>query len=66
MPVELYNNDGCVGAALGAGIGAGIYVNYNEAFSNFKPLKRVEVTNKELYDSLYSKWKNELDRKLGE
>src|SRR3954452_715271 len=38
VPVELYSNDGSVGAALGAGIGANIYKTYNEAFQNLKPL----------------------------
>ncbi len=45
VAVELYSNDGSVGAALGAGIGAGIYKTADEAFSQFKPLKKVEPTN---------------------
>ena len=36
-PVELYNCDGSVGAALGAGIGATIFVNEKEAFANRQP-----------------------------
>ena len=38
--IELYNTDGSVGAAKGAGIGAGIYRNAQEAFST---LERLEV-----------------------
>jgi len=61
VTVELYENDGSVGAALGAGIGAGIYTTSKEAFSQFKPLKKVEPTNTKLYDKLYGTWKNLLD-----
>lgn len=64
VPVELYSNDGSVGAALGAGIGAGIYKNFDDAFSQFKPLKKVEPTNTELFDELYIKWKNLLELHL--
>ena len=61
VTVELYENDGSVGAALGAGIGAGIYTTSKEAFSQFKPLKKVEPTNTKLYDKLYGTWKNLLE-----
>ena len=64
--VELYANDGSVGAALGAGIGAGIYKNFDEAFSQFKPLKKIEPTNTELYNDLYPDWKKLLENYLNE
>ena len=64
VPVELFQNDGSVGAALGAGIGAGIFSDYKEAFNNLKPLKRVEVSKASLYEGLYSKWKEQLDKYL--
>lgn len=64
VPVELYQNDGSVGAALGAGIGAGIFPDYTAAFKNFKPLKKVEVTNAKQYDGLYQQWKKELQSRL--
>lgn len=64
VAVELYANDGSVGAALGAGIGAGIYKTYDEAFINFKPIKIVEPTNVELYDEMYVKWKKLLEKHL--
>ncbi|HWH63106.1 MAG TPA: FGGY-family carbohydrate kinase, partial [Ginsengibacter sp.] len=57
VAVELYSNDGSIGAALGAGIGAGIYKTSNEAFSQFKPIKKVESVNTELYNTLYNDWK---------
>jgi xylulokinase len=40
--IELYNTDGSVGAARGAGIGAGIYKNETEAFATLK--KMITVT----------------------
>ena len=64
--VELYANDGSVGAALGAGIGAGIYKTFDEAFSKFKPLKKIEPTNTELYNELYLDWKKLLEKYLDE
>jgi xylulokinase len=64
VPVELYSNDGSVGAALGAGIGVGIYKNFEEAFSQFKILKKVEPTNTSLYDHLYENWKKLLETHL--
>jgi xylulokinase len=60
VPVELYNCDGSVGAATGAGIGAGIYESAKEAFHNFKPLKLIEPTKAKLYNQLYNRWKEKL------
>ena len=42
VPVELYENDGSAGAALGAGIGAGIFQNAKDAFTMAKPLQLIE------------------------
>lgn len=64
VSVELYQNDGSVGAALGAGIGAGICTSFHEAFSNFKPITKVEPTDTKLFDELYLNWKNLLEQKL--
>lgn len=64
ISVELYNNDGSTGAALGAGIGAGVYKNFNEAFAQFKPIKKIEPDNAQLYDALYFNWKKLLERYL--
>jgi xylulokinase len=61
VPVELYNCDGSVGAATGAGIGAGIFASAKEAFQNFKPLKLIEPTNAKLYDEFYDRWKSALN-----
>jgi xylulokinase len=66
VPVELYNNDGSVGAALGAGMGAKIFNNKQEAFGGLKKIKVVEpgVPEKELYASMYLNWKALLERQL--
>src|SRR5690606_8576454 len=63
IAVELYENDGSRGAAVGAGIGAGIYKSYEEAFVNFKPLEKFEPDNTSLYEDLYQGWKSLLESK---
>ena len=40
--IELYDTDGSVGAAKGAGIGAGIYKDNNEAFASLDKLQVIE------------------------
>ena len=40
--IELCDTDGSVGAARGAGIGAGIYADHNEAFASLKKLQVIE------------------------
>lgn len=62
VPVELYNCDGSVGAATGAGIGAGIYASAKEAFQTFKPVKLIAPTKEKLYNELYEKWKAALNQ----
>jgi xylulokinase len=58
--IELYDTDGAVGAAKGAGIGAGIYKTPEEAFATLRKLSIVEpnVRNKAAYQSAYERWKN--------
>ena len=63
-PVELYENDGSVGAALGAGIGAKIFADEKEAFKNMKRLKIIEPNVNNEYDVYYEKWKEYLMKKL--
>ena len=63
-PVELYNCDGSVGAAIGAGIGAKIFASEREAFIHLKPLEKIEPTENSLYDDLYAEWKNLLLQKI--
>lgn len=65
IPVELHNCDGSVGAALGAGIGAGIYKHPKEAFSNATPLAVVEPDSTvQQYNALYEEWNTLLQKQL--
>jgi xylulokinase len=56
--IELYNTDGSVGAARGAGIGAGIYQNAEEAFSTLKKIMVItpEENDIEATKSAYKLW----------
>jgi xylulokinase len=56
--IHLYNTDGSIGAARGAGVGCGYYKSVKEAFAG---LKEVGVTTPDkaktdAYDEAYSKW----------
>jgi xylulokinase len=57
--IELYDTDGSVGAAKGAGIGAGIYSSAKEAFSSLKKLSVVEpvAADAAAYKAAYERWK---------
>lgn len=61
--IELYNTDGSVGAARGAGIGAGIYTNFEEAFVSLKKIQIVEPEkeNVEATRQAYERWLNFLN-----
>jgi len=64
--IELYNTDGSVGAARGAGIGSGYYASANEAFANLTKLETVEpdAGKKAEYKSAYEKWTDQLNKEL--
>jgi xylulokinase len=64
VPVELYQTDGSVGAALGGGIGAGIYKDHSSAFAQRRPLKIIEPAHGETYNTLYGEWKYLLEAQL--
>ena len=64
VPVELYESDGSVGAALGAGIGVGFFKETAEAFSRRKVLDVIVPDKVDLYNELYVRWKEVLDRHL--
>ncbi len=57
--IELFNTDGSVGAATGAGIGAGIYASNDEAFASLKKLLVVEPESQKVsqYEEAYQRWK---------
>ena len=56
--LELYNTDGSVGAARGAGIGAGIYTTPAEAFANLQQLQTLEPNQERQtqYQEAYQHW----------
>jgi xylulokinase len=62
VPVELYENDGSVGAALGSGIGSGTFSTAAEAFQNIKALQFVEPTKTEAYEPVYQSWLGYLNK----
>jgi len=58
VPVELYKNDGSVGAALGAGIGSKIFASPAEAFSKMEKIKVIEPASNNKFEPVYQDWKN--------
>lgn len=58
--IDLYDTDGSVGAAKGAGIGAGIYKDNNEAFATLEKLAVIEPSRSEEYTEAYELWKSRL------
>lgn len=62
--VELYNTDGSVGAARGAGLGLGYYKNYKEAFSGMEKLSVIkpDKKKKQVYEEVYQLWKKDLEK----
>ncbi|MBD5333197.1 MAG: carbohydrate kinase [Bacteroides sp.] len=60
--IELYNTDGSVGAAKGAGIGAGIYTDNNEAFASLEKIEVIEpvAADAGAYADAYALWKERL------
>ena len=65
--IELYETDGSVGAAKGAGMGCGIYKDNNEAFASLKKLSVIEPDEKHRNEYLeaYTLWKEKLQRLAG-
>jgi len=62
--IELYDTDGSIGAANGAGIGSGIFGSFEEAFENLNRRMVVEPANKEpeKYGEAYEHWKAILEK----
>lgn len=56
--IEIYDTDGAVGAAKGAGIGAGIYKDHHEAFATLKKTDVIEPAHEAAYKAAYERWKN--------
>ncbi len=70
--IELYETDGSLGAARGAGIGVGIYRSVDEAFKTLEKRKEVLPTigillhkdQNDKYAEAYATWKSHLERAL--
>jgi len=62
--IDLYETDGSVGAAKGAGMGAGIYKSADDAFSTLKHIRTIEpdVKNRQAYEDAYQLWENRLNK----
>ena len=62
--IELYDTDGSVGAAKGAGMGAGIYKDHNEAFATLEKLQVIEpdTAHRDEYLAAYNNWKEILNK----
>lgn len=58
--IDLYNTDGSIGSARGAGIGCGYYKSEKEAFKGLVALSVTEPdeSQSEEYEEAYLKWKN--------
>lgn len=64
--IELYETDGSVGAAKGAGMGCGIYRDHDEAFATLRKLAVIEPDEAKRGDYLnaYAHWKEQLEKLL--
>ena len=64
--IELYDTDGSVGAAKGAGLGAGIYANAAEAFASLDKLEVIEpdAAHRAEYQAAYEAWKATLKKNM--
>ncbi|MBN1599742.1 MAG: carbohydrate kinase [Bacteroidales bacterium] len=62
--IELYDTDGSKGAALGSGIGAGVFKSFSEAFMNLKKIDTVYPDEKKYneYKNAYEIWKETLNQ----
>ena len=62
--IELYNTDGSIGAARGAGIGIGYYNPAKEAFTNLKIVKIINPKENKVINDAYKEWKSKVNSKL--
>lgn len=55
--LELFAMDGSVGAALGAGVGGGVYKTCDEAFGQREPVAVYSPETTSIFESRYIEWK---------
>ena len=58
--IELFDTDGSVGAAKGAGLGAGIYKTTQEAFASLERIAVITPDHQDEYKEAYERWKSYL------
>lgn len=64
--IELYDTDGAVGAARGAGIGAGVYGSFADTFASLEQVGITEpnTTDRDATREAYEHWHNDLQSHL--
>lgn len=64
--IELYDTDGSIGAARGAGVGAGFYKSFSEAFKTLEMKDTIIIPEKSRlkYQQAYQAWKEKLEQML--
>lgn len=63
--IVLFDTDGSAGAARGAGIGAGIYDNRDQAFATLKQIDTIHpAADRQPYIDAFARWKNILEKSL--
>lgn len=64
--IELYDTDGSLGAARGAGFGAGIYASLQEAFGGLEKIITIDPNEKNREETLaaYTNWDKQLQKHL--
>lgn len=63
--IDLIDTDGAMGAAKGAGIGAGIYKDNNEAFATLNTIEEIHPANDcTPYIEAYARWKECLNKEI--
>ena len=58
--VRLFDTDGAVGAARGAGIGLGVFKEPRDAFAALQEITRYEPGDSSPYDLIYKRWREAL------
>jgi xylulokinase len=64
VTLELYNTDGSQGAARAAGVGAGLYADFQEAFQGLEVRQRIEPDSRlqQEYKERYQAWLDVLNK----
>jgi len=64
--IELYNSNGAFGAAIGAGLGTGIFKSREEAFQNLECIAAITPSGKKMkaYQQAYERWEEALKKEL--